>query len=134
MLHTLRKLKAPIGRGLAAVLLLAWFAAALHPCLMMDSLAAPHMRGDVMNHDCCPPAAVKQAPETNCSAPGCAMQAVSQQQIDSLPLVRMGLLFAFALLLTLAWPRIAAYAQAFILSRVPPPHPHPTLAFCTLLI
>jgi hypothetical protein len=134
VLHALRKLKASFGRTLTGVLLLAWLGAALQPCVMPGSLATHHMSGHTMGHDCCPPAAGKHAPAPNCSAQGCAMQAVDQQQTDLMQLTRLSVLFTFALLLTMAWPRVAPLTRTFTLPRVPPPHPHPTLAYCTLLI
>ena len=134
MLHQLRKLNHSLGRALLGLLVLAWLSAALQPCVMAGSPAMHHMSGDAMGHDCCPPASGKQTPVPTCSAQGCAMQAVDQQQTDTLLLTRIGVLFAFALLLTLAWPRVASLTRTFSLPRVPPPHPHPTLAYCTLLI
>lgn len=136
MLHALRKLRVSLGRTLTGVLLLAWLGAALQPCVMAGSPATHHMNmsGHGMGHDCCPPASGKQLPEPNCSAQGCAMQAVDQQQTDLLQATRLGVLFTFALLLTLAWPRVALLTRSFSLPHVPPPHPHPTLAYCTLLI
>ncbi len=134
MLHQLRKLNHSLGRALLGLLVLAWLGAALQPCVMAGSPATHHMSGHVMNHDCCLPAHGKQVPDSNCSAQGCAMQAVAQQQTDLSLLTRISVLFCFALLLTLAWPRVASLTRKFSLPRVPPPHPHPTLAYCTLLI
>jgi len=135
VLHTLRKLRASFGRTLTGVLLLAWLGAALQPCVMAGSPATHHMSsGDAMGHDCCPPSSGKQAPEPNCSAQGCAMQAIDQQQTDLFQFVRLSVIFTLALLLAMAWPRVAPLTRTFSLPRVPPPHPHPTLAYCTLLI
>lgn len=133
MLHRLRKLNHSLGRALLGLLVLAWLGAALQPCVMAGSPATHHMNGPAMGHDCCPPSSNKQAPEPNCTTQGCAMQAVDQQQANLL-LVRLSVLFSFAVLLTLAWPRIAPLTWTFSFPRVPPPHPHPTLAYCTLLI
>jgi hypothetical protein len=135
VLYTLRKLRFTLGRTLVGVLLLAWLGAALQPCVMAGSPVTHHMSSQAMgDHDCCPPAPGKQLPAPDCSAQSCAMQSIDQQQTDLLLLTRLGVLFGFALLLALAWPRLAPLARTFSLPRVPPPHPHPTLAFCTLLI
>lgn len=130
MLHTLRKLKVTLGRTLAGVLLLAWLGAALQPCVMAGSSATHHMSG----HDCCLPDPGKPAPTPNCTAQGCEMQAVDQQLTALFQFARLSGLFAVALLLVMAWPRIAPFAQNFNLPRVAPPRLHPTLAYCTLLI
>jgi hypothetical protein len=133
VLHTLRKLKVTLGRTLAGVLLLAWLGAALQPCVMAGSPATHHM-SHAMGHECCLPSPGKHAPEPNCSAQGCAMQAVDQQQTDLLQFTRLSVIFTIALLLALAWPRVAPLTRTFSLPRVPPPRLHPTLAYCTLLI
>ncbi len=134
MLHALRKLKVTLGRTLAAVLLLAWLGAALQPCVMAGSPATHHINGHVMVHDCCLPDPGKSAPTPNCTSQGCEMQAVDQQQSDLLQIAQLSVLFTIALLVALAWPRIALLARTINLPRIPPPHPHPTLAYCTLLI
>jgi len=134
MLYALRKLKVTLGRTLAGVLLLAWLGAALQPCVMAGSPATHHMSGHATGHDCCLPEPGKPAPTPNCTAQGCEMQAVDQQLTDLFQFARLSGLFAFALLLVMAWPRVAPLAQKFRLLRVPLPHPHPTLAYCTLLI
>lgn len=131
----LRKLKVTLGRTLAGVLLLTWLGAALQPCVMAGSPATHHMTSQTMGHDCCPPASGKQTPQPKCTAQGCAMQAIGQQQTDLQQFARLGLMFIIALLLTtLAWPRLAPLTRTLRLTRIPPPHLHPTLAYCTLLI
>ena len=134
MLYQLRKLNHSLGRALLGLFVLAWLGAALQPCVMTGSAAIHQMSGHGMGHNCCLPAHGKQAPESNCSAQGCAMQAVDQQQTDLLQLTRLSVVFYFALLLTLAWPRVVSLTRKFSLPSTPPPHLHPTLAYCTLLI
>ncbi len=134
MLHALRKLKVTLGRTLAGVLLLAWLGAALQPCVMAGSPATHHMSGHAMGHACCPTPSGKTAPQPNCSAQGCEMQAVNQQLTDLFQFARLSGLFAVALLLVLTWPQVAQHRAKFYLPRVAPPRLHPTLAYCTLLI
>ncbi len=135
MLHVLRKLKVTFGRTLACVLLLTWLGTALQPCVMAGSPATHHMNSQTMGHDCCPPASGKQTPQPKCTAQGCTMQAIDQQQTDLQQFARLGVMFIIALLLTtLAWPSVAPLIRKFSLQHIPPPQPHPTLAYCTLLI
>jgi len=137
VLHTLRKLKATLGHALAGMLLLTWLGAALQPCLMTGSPATHHMTASPASHDCCPPGHTHPAQNTtntHCTALGCDMQAVDQQSPDPVQLTRMGGLVFFALLLIFTWPRLVQTARVRLTLRAPPPRPHPTLAYCTLLI
>lgn len=138
MLHQLRKLRHTLGRALCGVLVLAWLAAALQPCLMAGSPATHHASATQTHsmHDCCLPSVQSPAATPHCSPLGCDARSTDQQSTDQLLLTRFLQLTSLALLLciVLLTNRRVVLSNTVARSPEPPPHPHPTLAYCTLLI
>ena len=136
MLHQLRKLHHSLGPALLGVVVLAWLSAALLPCNMEASPAT--RQNTAATHDCCP-AQHHHTPSQHvtvphCTTPGCEMLATDQQQFNPLQLPSWNGLTVIVALLMLAWPRATPRGRKLIILRAPPPRPHPTLAYCTLLI
>lgn len=138
MLHQLRKLRHTLGRALCGVLVLAWLAAALQPCLMVGSPATHQAAATQMHgmHDCCLPSAQSPPATPHCSPLGCDAKSTDQQSADQQLLTRFLQLTSLALLLYIVLLTNRRVVLSNTVARAPesPPHPHPTLAYCTLLI
>ncbi|MHB8473965.1 MAG: hypothetical protein ACYDC8_14190 [Gammaproteobacteria bacterium] len=137
MLHRLRKLRYTLGRALLGAFVLAWAMAAIAPCLMAPALAQGVSGTTPKTHTCCLPGeSAAQTPAPHCSVFGCDAQSSVQPTFDLQLLLRVLQLTSFAVLLYLVlmttW-RAALHAPAVSLFPSPP-RPHPTLAYCTLLI